>query len=223
MKYRCEALSVGGFIQQLVTGYLCRGYLLYVPGIIPAQKDPKQIDEKLIKKYGIALSKFQRYRRTQNGEAGVQYLRYQHDFLLLATVGDHHLFEEEAKVIHDIRRSSIKFHGYSISLINGHPVVRIAGRVLEEIEAYFLSIAVHRIADTLADEFYKLPYEPYIGVRTQLLNILQQVNEKRKKMGYKRVSASCLRWRRNIYRPFDSPHPRRWNGNSSQHLISDNK
>jgi hypothetical protein len=142
---------------------------------------------------------------------------------LVATEGNHHLFEEEAKVIHDARRSPIKFHDYSISIVDGHPVVRIAGKVLEEIEAYFLSIAVHRVAETLAEEFHKLPYEPYVGVRNQLLKILYKVNEKRKKMGYARVPVSCLRWRRNIYRPFDSPYPRRWSSLTSEHLISDNK
>ena len=54
-KYRCEAVSVTGFVQRLVD-YLRHGYWFYVTGEVPAGKDPREVDEKLIEKYRIAVS-----------------------------------------------------------------------------------------------------------------------------------------------------------------------
>ena len=39
MQYRCKAVSVEGFIQQLAVAYVSRGYLFYVSGKIPESKD----------------------------------------------------------------------------------------------------------------------------------------------------------------------------------------
>jgi len=41
MKYRCEATSVTGFIQQLAVGYVRHGYFFYVVGQVPEGKDPR--------------------------------------------------------------------------------------------------------------------------------------------------------------------------------------
>jgi glycosyltransferase involved in cell wall biosynthesis len=56
MQYRCEATSVEGFVQQVAVQYLRHGYWFYVSGRIPAGKDPRGVDQKLIDKYGIAVS-----------------------------------------------------------------------------------------------------------------------------------------------------------------------
>jgi hypothetical protein len=63
MRYRCEATSVSGFIQQLAVGYIGRGYYFYVTGQVPEGKDPRRIDEKLVEKYGIDIGKTARARR----------------------------------------------------------------------------------------------------------------------------------------------------------------
>src|SRR5689334_3894196 len=63
MQYRCEATSVAGFIQQLAVGYVARGYVFYVVGRVPEEKDPRRLDEKLIHRYGILASKGARARR----------------------------------------------------------------------------------------------------------------------------------------------------------------
>ena len=62
MQYRCEAVSVAGFVQQIACTYLRHGYWFYVTGIIPQDKDPCAVDEKLLKKYDIALSESTRGR-----------------------------------------------------------------------------------------------------------------------------------------------------------------
>ena len=65
MQYRAVATSVEGFVQQIACCYLRHGYWFYVTGRIPAGKDPLAVDEKLIAKYGIAVSESTRARRKQ--------------------------------------------------------------------------------------------------------------------------------------------------------------
>ncbi len=56
MPYRAVATSVDGLVQQLACSYLRHGYWFYVVGQVPEGKDPSEIDEKLIRKYGIDVS-----------------------------------------------------------------------------------------------------------------------------------------------------------------------
>ncbi len=74
MEYRCEATSPVGFVQQLVSCYLPHGYWFYVSGCIPEHKDPRSVDEKLLAKYGISLSRSSRARRKRVGIANIHYL-----------------------------------------------------------------------------------------------------------------------------------------------------
>ena len=119
MEYRCIATSVTGFVQQLVSCYLPHGYWFYVSGIIPPGKDPEAVDEKLLVKYGIGMSRSSRARRKAVGIANVHYLRYQRRFFLLATHGFHPFYDNEIKNIRDARRIPIKFEGDSISVGKG--------------------------------------------------------------------------------------------------------
>jgi hypothetical protein len=120
--YRCEAASLEGFVQQVAVSYLRNGYWFYVAGRVPEDKDPGDVDRKLIGKYGIDLSKWERARRKRSGLANVHYIRYCRFFLLLVTAGKHHFFAEEAEKIRDARRVPIKFAGYSLSYRGGHPL-----------------------------------------------------------------------------------------------------
>lgn len=205
-EYRYEATSVEGFVQQLAVSYLKNGYWLYVQNEIPAGKDPHRIDEKLLVKYGIAVSKWAKYRAKQRGEAKVQYLRYASTFLLLSTLsenGAHPLFEEEERSsIKDARESPIYFYGYSVSYKDGHSHVRIATSQYREVTDAFLAVALSSTADTLAAQFRSLPFEPYGPVKAQLKKLLFKVNWARKAAGLERVSASCLRTKRRTVRPF---------------------
>ena len=55
MKYRCEATSVAGFVQQLAVAYVGRGYFFYVTGELPERKDPRAVDRRIIEKYAADL------------------------------------------------------------------------------------------------------------------------------------------------------------------------
>jgi hypothetical protein len=203
MKYRCEATSVSGFIQQLAVGYVGRGYFFYVLGRVPQGKDPQAIDEKLIRKYGVAVGKTARARRKALGLANVQYLRFKDTFVLCATRGTHNFFLEEAGQIRDAREMPIKMFGYAVSYRGGHPHVRIEQRRYLELKAYLADLAVHRAKDWLEGQFRSLWFEPYAPVRSQLHCVLRKVNSRRKLAQFELLPSSCIRVRRHIVKPFE--------------------
>jgi hypothetical protein len=220
MEYRCVATSVAGFVQQLVSCYLPHGYWFYVSGFIPSGKDPESIDEKLLAKYGIGVSRTSRARRKALGIGNVHYLRYGRRFLLLATHGFHPFYDNEARSIRDVRRIPIRFEGYSISVAKGGylqkqeqggPLVRdskwrvrvqIDSEMFKGLKAYFEDIALYRTTRQLAVELTDLPFEPYAPVRRQLLNLIRYVNQRRDTASLEPVAWSVLRFRRRIVRPF---------------------
>jgi hypothetical protein len=201
--YRAETTSVGGFIQQLAVSCVGKGYFFYVAGSIPEGKDPHAIDQKLLDRYGIDISKWARVRRKRAGLANLRYLRFQRFFVLLATHGQHPFFDEEAACIRDIRRTPIKFAGYAVSYRAGHPHVRIEQEEYKQLKAYFLNIAVHRSLVTMERELAQVHHEPYAPVRRQLLCILRAVNQARKTAGFTPVTKHVFRFRRRVYRPFE--------------------
>lgn len=213
MDYRYEATSVEGFVQQLACNYLPHGYFFYVTGFIPTNKDPRQVDRKLLAKYGIAISRQSRARRKQAGFANLHYLRYRRFFVLLATHGRHLFFAEEAKRLRDARRAPIRFKDYAISVKRHESGVegkcRVSVQIARErylgLKAYFLSFAIRRSGELLYWQLYALPYVPYARVRQQLLNILRVINKARRAAGYARVGTDAIRYRRHIVKPFERP------------------
>jgi len=222
VEYRCEATSVEGFVQILACNYLPHGYWFYVTGHVPVGKDPRRVDEKILAKYNIALSRQQRARRKQAGQANLHYVRFGVFFVLLATHGRHPFFAEEAASLRDVRQVPIQFAGYSLSVKRGnflqresdqeppsadgrHRVRVLIGRErFGELQSHLLDLATHRTVERLRWEFWNLPFEPYAPVRKQLLRVLRQMNAKRKAMGYERIPADVLRLRRRIVKPFDA-------------------
>lgn len=200
--YRCEAVTVEGFVQQAAVSYLTNGYWFYVTGRVPEGKNLAAVDAKLVARYGVGISKWAKARRKRAGLANVQYLRHGRFFVLLATHGQHRFFEDEGELVRDVRRVPIKFAGYSLSYRNGHPSVRIEVDEYKRLKAYLLDLACRRSAETLADEFRRLRFEPYAPIRRQLLNLLRAVNRERQTAGFDPVPMSCLRLRRQILRPF---------------------
>ena len=202
-RYRCEATTLEGFLQQLAVCYVGRGYWFYVTGFIPPEKDPESVDRKLIDQYDIGISKWARARRKQAGVASIQYLRYRRFFVLLATQGSHRFFSDEAPNIRDVRKAPIKFSGYSVSCRQGHPHVRIEREEYLRIKAYFMEIAGKRAAPRIEAELAALPFEPYAPVRCQYLAFIRAVNLARAQAGLSAISRFCVRLKRRIYRPFE--------------------
>lgn len=197
-----EATTLGGFVQQIAVSYIANGYFFYATGRVPERKDPRLLDQKFAKTYGLDLSKWSRSRRKQAGYANVRYIRFERFFVLLATAGEHQFFANEAKLIRDVRRVPLKFGGYSLSQRGGHAHVRIEQETYKMVKSHLVDLAMRRTVLALEAEFRGLPFEPYKPVVCQVLAILRAVNRVRKAAGYEPVPAGSLRMFREIYRPF---------------------
>ena len=221
MDYRCEATTVEGFVQQLACCYLPHGYWFYVSGWVPAGKDPRAVDRKLLDKYVIGVSRQARARRKLAGLANLHYLRHGRLFVLLATHGKHRFFEEEGTRVRDIRRLPLHVADYSVTYRPGqfkpragsdgpaepddkwHARVQIGREAYRDLKAYFLERSVRTPADLLGRELYTVPFEPYARVRQQMLNVLRLVNEARRQAGCEHLPPTVLRYQRRIVKPFD--------------------
>ncbi len=207
ISYQCVTGSVAGFLQQLAVAYLGHGYWFYVTGHVPEGKDPAAVDEKLLRKYEVSISKWARARRKRADLANVHYLRHERFFVLLASRGHHAFFEGEAH-FKDAREEPIRFGGYSISVKRGvdgrlHPSVRLHPETYRELRAYFVELATRRSVEALSAELHRLPFEPYAPVRRQLLNILRALNRARRVAGLEAVPISALRLSRKGVKPFE--------------------
>lgn len=220
MQYRYETVSLEGFVQYLASNLLPHGYWFYVTGRVPEGKATTAVDEKLMAKYGVRLSRQQRARRKLAGFANVHYLRLGRFWVLLATHGEHPFFQEEGDRVRDIRHTPLQVGGYSLTVRKGQFLrkevgeeeasvdgkrrvrVQIARERYRDLKAHFLSIACHRSIENLSKELWNIPFEPYAPVRKQLLNLLRLVNAKRDEAGYAKIPTSVLRMRRRIVKPF---------------------
>jgi hypothetical protein len=220
MQYRYEVKSLVGFVQFLASNILPHGYWFYVTGRVPGGKDPRAVDQKLIAKYGIGLSRQQRARRKLSGLSNLHYIRLGRFWALLATHGEHAFFQDEGERVRDIRKTPLQLGGYSLTIRRGGFLKRMPGdekamvdgkyrvRVqigrehYRELKAYFLDIATHRSSKALEKEFQRVAFEPYAPIRKQLLNLLRLVNSLRTPAGYTKVPITALRLRRQIVRPF---------------------
>ena len=222
MKHRYIAASVEGVIQLIAASYLRHGYYWYVTGQIPLNKNPTSVDEKLIEKYQINVSDWERSRRKKAGIANAQYVRLDRWFILMVTEGHHPLKQTtdqggEGNQLKDVRRYPIRIGGYSISYrrhgegkqlssnsdeMTAKPYVRYRAHVrLDEktyayLKARFADIAVHRRAETLVSEFKSLPYARYAPIRRQLLNLARLVNDRRKPHGFDPIPYTRIGLRR---------------------------
>jgi hypothetical protein len=201
---------VAGFVQQLACCYVRHGYHHYVVGEIPPHKDPCIVDERMIERYELGVSKFVRARRKRAGLPNVQYIRFRRFFVLCATEPreGHRFYEEHAaEQIRHVREQPIAFAGYSIGWHRGadrrwHVSVRIHPERYRSLKAYLIELACRRSVEQVASEFAGMGFEPYAPVRRQLLSLLKAVNRERKVAGLARVPVECLRLRREVVRPF---------------------
>lgn len=215
MSYQCVATSLEGFVQQVAVCYIRHGYWWYVSGVIPEQKDPERIDQKMIAKYGIDVSATTRWRRKRAGQANLQYIRFRRRFVIMATQGAHRFKEVERAQLRDVRSVPIRIGGYSISCRRGgrtrtgerdsrlHSHVQIDWPVYKELKAEFLAIACRRTARQLTQELWLFPFEPYAPVRRQLLTIYKTINQMRRRRRQLLIPKEALPLRRRIVKPFE--------------------
>jgi hypothetical protein len=197
---------VEGFIQQVAVSYIRTGHFFYVSANLKPSLDPATVDAKLIRKYGVDVSRWGRALRKERGEANLQYIRHGRFFLLMATHGKSLFYELEGSQVRDCRRMPIKFAGYSLSYRGGHPHVRI------DLETY-MGFKAEMVAEGLRldrqgmEELLRTPeFVPYAPVRRQLWNVWREVNRARSAAGLEPLREDCIDLRRRIVRPFgDAP------------------
>ncbi len=217
MQYRCEATSLEGFIQQIAVSYVRHGYWYYVTEEIGECSDPERVCQKLIEKYGITWKKWKRAYRKQQGLSNLQLIRFGSFMVMMASdpYGQHVFFEREkgnqrdaqGKLINrikDVRENAFRFGGYQIAHRAGHVQVRIDDETYRELKAYYVDLACRRKKESLIEEFYRFPFEPYAPIRRQAFDILRAVNKKRKKASYELVPNSCIWLKRRVVKPFEA-------------------
>jgi hypothetical protein len=218
-RYECETLE--GFVQRVVV-LSQKGYHHFIAGVVPERKDPGDVDEKLLQKYDVGYSRRQRYRRKRRGLSNVHYFRHGARWVLMATAGEHVLFERGARErVFDLRETPIRVGPYSISLRRDGSagragVHRVRAHVRLAHEAYvllrdeFLELAVHRSREDLEARIWNVPYEPFAPVYRQLRAIVWRVNERRKAAGFEPVRLSCIRFSRRLPKHFEGPSVEEW-------------
>ena len=221
MPPRHIASSIEGVVQLIAASYLRHGYYWYITGQIPANKSPTSVDTKLVNKYQIDVSDWERNRRKKAGLANAQYLRCERWFVLLVTEGHHPLKQPtdqggEGDRLKDFRRHPLMVGGYSISYrrdgvskkgqdtpnpqYRAH--VRLDPKTYRVLKSYFASLAVHRTAVALAKELSDLPFIRYAPVRRQLLNVARMVNKRRKPHNYEPIPYARIGLRRTIVKAY---------------------
>ena len=228
-KYRCEAASIEGLVQQVVSSYLGRAKcFLYVTGTVSPRLNACEHDRRILRKYDLNISRFVRSRRKKLGIAPAHYIRYKDFWLLMCGATGRHRFFAENSVVdsdsgivsplyNDVRKTPIKFWfnwrnerlAYAIGYSGEKARVRIERQSYLNLKAYFLEIATRRSVEQLVDEFWQLPFEPYGGVKYQFFCILRAVNRARKVAGIKSgpVPPEAIPWKRKRLRIFcpDAP------------------
>lgn len=177
--------------------------ILVLCGWLDSQgKDPKDVDEKLIAKYGIAVSESPLARRKKAGHANLQYIRHERFFVILATKGDHRFFTEEGAGFPSempvIRSATAGVE----ELGTAYSHVEIDRRQLLDLKAWLTEHAGRATTEELAKAIYTLPVESYAPVRRQLLVLLRDVNRTRKSLGKAVLPIEILPLRRRVVRPF---------------------
>jgi len=208
-QYPCVAASVESFLAQLIR-YISSGHYFYITGKIPEHKDAEAVDGKLLALYDADRPKWKRQRRRLLGQAGIHYLRYGRFWVIVLTKGEHSAFyRDHGSHVLDIRRTALKFAGYSVrysysELEKRYRVfVRLDKRTYRQLREECLEFAVwpsmatrDRLEEEIARRMQR--FQPYGPVREQFAWILRAVNRRRSQAGYAQISMSIVPQHRRL-------------------------
>jgi DNA-binding Lrp family transcriptional regulator len=182
MKY--EAHSLGEMLRKVAIDYVRYGYYRYLIAEIPRKKDPKLVDDTIIKTYGVTYNYRSRALRKEAGGAVVVYVRFGHRFILLATEGSHP--EVEKREFLDCRVKPIQLSGYTVGVKGGKPNVQMSLKRYRALKKLLSQIALHN-EKKLNDFFRRLSPFKFPGILRQQKKLLKMVNAKRKKAGLLKI------------------------------------
>lgn len=159
--------SSADLIRRLTRYYLREGYWYFVKGRIPGHKSIERVDAKLSSKYETTLSRWQRHRRKVKGLATVQYLRYERDFVLVATEGEHSLFFGDRSV-KDARKHPIEIWYYWIRVRSSRRYeVIVAPWAYHVVKDKVLRLAREGNVEAIEEQISSLKWINYPGVNRQ--------------------------------------------------------
>ena len=206
--YRYEAKNIDGFLSQLVRYIANGGHYFYIRVRVPEGKDPTATAEKLLDRYDIRKSRWQRKRRHLKETASIHLLKYQEVIVVILTKGKHEKFyADHHSQVQDIRRTALKIFGYSVrygfSEIEKRQKVfiRLDVKTYRKVLAHMLTIGVwdsYRDKTALEREFNRLPYQPYEPVFAQLCAIAKHVNKVRRRRGFEGMELACIKNKRRL-------------------------
>jgi len=206
--YRYQAKSIDGFLSQLVRYVANGGHYFYIRVRVPDGKEPQVVAEKLLDRYDIRKSRWQRKRRHLKETASIHLLQYREVIVIILTKGKHEAFyEDHHSQVQDIRRTALKVFGYSVrysfSEIEKREKVfiRLDLKTYRKVTAHMLTVAVwdsYRCLEKIEREFNRLPYQPYEPVFAQLVAIAKKVNRARRRRGFEALDLKCIRNKRRL-------------------------
>ena len=206
--YRYEAKNIDGFLSQLVRYIANGGHYFYLRVRVPDGKDPNAIAEKLLDRYEIRKSRWQRKRRYLKDTASIHLLLYRELIVIILTKGKHEKFyQDHHSQVRDIRRTALKVFGYSVrySFSELEQRMKVSIRLDEQtrrkLEAHMLTVATwdcYRDQAALERDFKRLPYQPYEPVFAQLVAIAKKVNKVRRQRGFDAIDLACIKNKRRL-------------------------
>lgn len=206
MAYRCEAKSVDAFLAQ-VGRLVGTGHYFYFAATLRADKDPQNLDRKLIARWDLDKPAWKREARRRGAAPNIHYLRYKRFYVLLATHGKgsggvpHVFFVEYQRTLRDIRKNALRFCGYSIRYPvskqtgNRRLFVRLGKGTYGSVRSKLMTAAIgqqYRDPDAFEGLVRSLPFQWYKPVRDQLRVILNDVNRARRRAGFEPVRLACI-------------------------------
>ncbi|MCA9170404.1 MAG: hypothetical protein KDB23_22155 [Planctomycetales bacterium] len=210
--YRYETLRIDGFLSQLVRYITQGGHYFYIRCLVPEQKDPHVIADKLLTRYGIRRKRWERKRRNLKDAASIHFLMHGRLFVIMLSKGRHQQFyADHGGNVLDVRRTAMKAFGYSIrySVSAGESRPKVSIRLDQEtyrnVKAHMLTIAAwdsYRDKARLEGEFRRLPYQSYSPVYQQLYGICRMVNRARRRRGFEPIELRCVRRERHLQKVF---------------------
>ncbi len=212
-RYHCE--TVEGFVQRAVV-LSQKGYRYFISGEVPERKAADEIDEKLLTKYGLRLTRRQRTYRKSKGLPNGHYFRFSRRWVVMGTSRKLFFQVDPNERVRDLRDAPIRVGGYSISLrADGaarrgairrlRASVRLEGRTLRELQAVLLDSHQRWAAADLERQIWLASnhWQVYAPVYRQFQGIVRRLNEARAAAGLGRVGRGCVRISRQAPRHFE--------------------
>ena len=192
------APTLGFFLRRIAIDYLRYGYYRWALRDIPPDRDPSPIDAKLIELYGVTSCRTTRMRQRRQGRAVVQYIRWGHTFVLLATEGTHQQFDRLRSF--DAREAPIVVGGYTVGVRSSKVVVEVRHQVWQAVVTRMHLKALYERTIVEAS-ITTLPFYRFPGVINQMRDLVKAVNQRRRVAGLPLVTITIeSQWKSSIGR-----------------------